>query len=180
VVVLGAVLFMIPVYVQAIQGFGALHAGLVLLPQDLVMAGGLVLGNRLSQRGHARASAVSGAALLTVTTALLLTLNVSSQAWIVALILGGRGLALALIVQPVLDALMVEVPLAKLADANTLFNVVQRVAGSFAIALLATLLERRERFHIARAFAGVQLAPAEASKPGVGVSMTGRPKGRAT
>ena len=157
-VVLGAVLFLIPIYVQSIQGYGALHAGLVLLPQDLVMAIGLVLSNRLSQRGLARPSAVAGAVLLTGTTALLLTTSLTSPAWVVALFLGGRGLALALIVQPVLDALMVGIPSSKLADANTLFNVVQRVAGSFAIALLATLLEQRERFHLTHALQGQQAA----------------------
>jgi len=148
-VVLGAVLFTIPVYVQAIQGFSAFHAGLVLLPQDLVMAVGFVLGNRLSRRGLARESAIGGALLLTATTAFLLATRVDSPAWQVAVILAGRELALALIVQPVLDALMMAIPRSKLADANTLFNVVQRVAASFAIALLMTLLEQRQHFHLA-------------------------------
>lgn len=147
-VVLGAVLFLMPVYIQAIQGFSALHAGLVLLPQDIVMAVGFVLSSRLSQQGRARASAVGGAVLLTATTALLLTLSVTTPSWLVAVMLAGRGLSLALIIQPVLDALMSRIPQSKLADANTLFNVVQRVAGSFAIALLATLLVQREGFHI--------------------------------
>lgn len=81
-VVLGAVLFLIPIYMQQIQGYSALHAGLVLLPQDLVMAAGLVLSNRLSQRGLARPSAVAGAVLLTGTTALLLTTSLTSPAWV--------------------------------------------------------------------------------------------------
>lgn len=148
--VLGAILFLIPIYIQAIQGFSALHAGLVLLPQDIVMAVGFVLGNRLTQRGLGRHSAVSGAILLTVTTALLLTTTVGSPDWAVALILAGRGLAVALIVQPVLDALMVGIPTSKLADANTLFNVIQRVSSSFAIAVLATFLEQRTQFHFAQ------------------------------
>lgn len=150
-VVLGAVLFLMPVYMQAIQGFSALHAGLVLLPQDILMAAGFVLSSKLSQHGRARASAVGGAVLLTATTALLLTLTLTTPSWLVAAMLAGRGLALALIIQPLLDALMLRIPHAKLADANTLFNVVQRVAGSFAIALIATLLEQREHFHIAAA-----------------------------
>jgi EmrB/QacA subfamily drug resistance transporter len=176
VVVLGAVLFMVPVYVQAIQGFSAFHAGLVLLPQDVVMAGGLVLGDRLSKRGLARASAIGGAGLLIATTAILLTLSVTTPSWMVATMLAGRGLALALIIQPILDALMRGIPMAKLADANTLFNVIQRVAGSFAIALLATLLEQRERFHLSQALHGVTL-PAFDSASGTGPSLAGLPEG---
>ncbi len=163
-VVLGAVLFVMPVYMQAIQGFSALHAGLVLLPQDIVMAAGFVLSSKLSQLGRARASAVGGAGLLTATTALLLTLNVSTPSWLVAVMLAGRGLALALIIQPLLDALILRIPQSKLADANTLFNVIQRVAGSFAIALLATLLEQRERFHVLAALRGLA-PPADVSAP---------------
>jgi EmrB/QacA subfamily drug resistance transporter len=171
-VVLVAVLFLMPVYVQAIQGFSALHAGLILLPQDIVMAAGFVLSNKLSQQGRARASAVGGAILLTATTALLLTLTLTTPSWLVAVILAGRGLALALIIQPLLDALMLRIPQSKLADANTLFNVVQRVAGSFAIALLATLLEQRERFHVSAALRGLKV-PADVSGP-TGLSEVGR------
>jgi hypothetical protein len=93
-----------------------------------------------------------------------------------AAMLAGRGLALALIIQPILDALMRGIPMAKLADANTLFNVVQRVAGSFAIALLATLLEQRERFHLSQALHGVTL-PAFDSASGIGPSLAGLPEG---
>jgi Major Facilitator Superfamily len=177
VVVLGAVLLMVPVYVQAIQGFSAFHAGLILLPQDVVMAGGLVLGDRLSKRGLARASAVGGAALLVTTTAILLALGVTTPSWIVAAMLAGRGLALALIIQPILDVLMRGIPMAKLADANTLFNVVQRVAGSFAIALLATLLEERERFHLSQALHGAPFQAFDPARSGIGPSLTGLPEG---
>jgi len=163
-VVLGTLLFLLPVYIQAIQGFSALHAGLVLLPQDLVMAPGFVLSNKLSQQGRARASAVGGGVLLTATTALLLTLTLTTPSLLVAIIMAGRGLGLALIVQPVLDALMVPIPQNKLPDANTLFNVVQRVAGSFAIALLATLLDQRESRHVSAALRGLHL-PADVSAP---------------
>lgn len=178
-VVLGAVLFLMPLYMQAIQGFSALHAGLVLVPQDVAMAAGFVLSNKLSQQGRARASAVGGALLLTATTALLLTLTVTTPSWVVAIMLAGRGLALALIVQPLLDALMLRIPQSKLADATTLFNVVQRVAGSFAIALLATLLEQRERFHITEALSrinvptggSIPVALPEAARPLVQIAM---------
>jgi hypothetical protein len=119
------------------------------------MAAGFVLSSKLSQRGRARASAVGGAVLLTATTALLLTLSVTTPSWLVAVMLAGRGLALALIIQPLLDALMSRIPQTKLADANTLFDVVQRVAGSFAIALLATFLEQRERLYVNAALRGL-------------------------
>jgi len=167
-VILGAVLFLMPVYMQAIQGFSALHAGIVLLPQDIVMAAGFVLSSKLSQQGRARASAIGGAVLLTATTALLLTLTLTTPSWLVAVMLAGRGLALALIIQPLLDALMSRVPQSKLADANTMFNVVQRVAGSFAIALLATLLEQRERFHIDAVLRGLNPQPDVSAPAGMG------------
>jgi hypothetical protein len=43
------------------------------------------------------------------------------------------------------------VPKAKLPDANTLFNVVERLTGSFGIATLATFLVSRDRFHVTEA-----------------------------
>ena len=59
-VVLFAALFLIPAYVQAVQGMSATEAGLVLLPQGLVMAAGTILGDVLSRRQQVRGAAIGG------------------------------------------------------------------------------------------------------------------------
>lgn len=144
-VVLFAVLFLLPVFIQNLQGRSALVAGLALLPQGLGTGLGTVLGQRLAARRGVRATVVLGMATLTAGTAVLLAIGVDTPVWATAALLSVRGLALGLIIQPLLGALIGGLPPEEAADGNTLFNVVQRLGGSLAIPLLATFFEARER-----------------------------------
>ena len=147
-VVTFGVLFLVPVFMQTVQGHTALVAGLTLLPQGIVMGLGTVAGMKVVERGYVRWSCIGGSILLVATTAALLLLDRATPAWETAAILSARGLALGLIIQPLLQALMGRLPRAELPDANTLFNVIQRVGGSFGIALLGTFFQHRETVRV--------------------------------
>jgi EmrB/QacA subfamily drug resistance transporter len=138
-VVLFAVLFLIPVFLQTVQHLSAFDAGLVLLPQGAVMGVGMALTHGLVQRGLIRQTTIAGMVVLTVTTATMLVIDSHTSVWLIAVILSGRGLALGLIVQPLLARMLDRIKADELADANTLFNVSERLSGSFGIALLASL-----------------------------------------
>jgi EmrB/QacA subfamily drug resistance transporter len=135
-VALFSVLFLLPILVQDLQRHGALASGLVLLPQGIVMG----LSTRL---GGSRAGILLGLAAIVATTALLLLVTVDTPLWVTALILAGRGLGLGLVIQPLLTGLVEGLPPAELADANTLFNVGQRLGGSVGVSLLATYFSLR-------------------------------------
>lgn len=137
--VLFAVLFLIPVYLQTVQHLSAFDAGLVLLPQGAVMGIGMGLTEGLVRRGLVRQTTIAGMVVLTVTTAAMLIIERQTPAWLTAAILSGRGLALGLVVQPLLARMLYRIPVDQLADANTLFNVGERLSGSFGIAILASV-----------------------------------------
>jgi hypothetical protein len=59
--------------------------------------------------------------------------------------LSGRGLALGLVIQPLLITIMGSLSPEQIPDGNTLFNVAQRLGGSIGIPLLATFFAVRER-----------------------------------
>lgn len=56
-----------------------------------------------------------------------------------ARVLAGRSASIGLIISPLLAALTGSLPPERIPDASTLFNVVNRVAGSFGIGLLVSL-----------------------------------------
>ena len=143
--VLFAVLFLMPVFIQDVQGGSATDAGLLLLPQGITMAAGTILGDVLTRRRVVRPSVIGGFVVLALTTADLTLLQAGTPGLEVALVLCGRGLSLGLIIQPLLVATLGELPPDELADANTLFNIVERVAGSFGVALVATFFQSRVR-----------------------------------
>lgn len=151
-VVLFVMLFLMPVFIQDVQGHTVLVAGLVLLPQGVLTGVGTVLGNKLSPKWGVRLTSIVGMAILTASTALLLAVEVSTSVWITAAILSGRGLALGLVIQPLLHAIIGGLPCEEVADGNTLFNVAQRLGGSVGIPLVATLFQVRVQTRISGAF----------------------------
>ena len=139
-------LFLVPVFMQSIQRFSAFEAGLALLPQGVVMGVGSVIGGYVMKVGRVRLSVLLGGVVLVVTTAAMLLIDVKTPGWETALILCGRGLAFGLITQPLLVGMMGSLSQADSAGASTLFNVIQRLGGSFGIGLLASIFAARGSF----------------------------------
>ncbi len=167
-VVLFAVLFLIPIFTLQVQGHSALVAGLVLFPQGIAMGLCSGLGEKLIAAVGLRTTVVSGMAVLTATTALLLTVSAQTPPWLIALLLTGRGAALGLTLQPLITGMLTRQSTADVTDVSTLFNVVQRVGGSLGIAGVAAFYQARAAgvtaFHdtvwllVAVALAGALLA----------------------
>ena len=147
-VVMFSMLFLIPIFMEDLQGSSALTAGLALLPQGLVTGVGAVLGNKLAPRWGMRASAALGMVILALCTALLLLVSISTPAWVTALILSGRGLAIGLTIQPLLLSMIGDLSPEEVPDGNTLFSVAERLGGSIGISLLATFFAARETTQI--------------------------------
>jgi hypothetical protein len=81
--------------------------------------------------------------VLTVTTGLLLFLDLGTPAWLTALLLTGRGLATGLVLTPLLTVMLHGLSRRELPDGNTLFTVTDNLSGSVGIALLATLFQHQ-------------------------------------
>ena len=154
-VVMFAMLFLLPIYMQNLQGLSPLIAGLALLPQGFVTGFGTVLGGVVAPRWGARRSTLLGMAILALSTATLLLLTRDTPAWLTAALLCGRGLALGLTIQPLLNVMLGDLSPAETPDGNTLFNVAERLGGSVGIALLATFFQQRERYHAEQVLAGL-------------------------
>ena len=144
--VLFAILFLLPVFMESIQGRSAAITGLALLPQGVVTGVGTWVGDKLSKKRSARSirlTTLLGMAILTVTTGMLLAVGIGTSDWEVAAILSGRGLALGLTIQPLLYATIGNLADRDVPDGNTLFNVMDRLGGSVGVSLLATFFQLR-------------------------------------
>ncbi|MGO8946563.1 MAG: DHA2 family efflux MFS transporter permease subunit [Ktedonobacterales bacterium] len=147
-VVMFSMLVLVPIFMEQLQGTSALTAGLALLPQGLVTGLGIGVGDWLARRWGVRTSVLLGMALLALTTASLLALTLTTPAWLTALLLSGRGLAVGLVIQPLLMAMLAGLTPPEVPDGNTLFNVAERLGGSVGIALLTTFFVRSVATHI--------------------------------
>ena len=146
-VVTWAAVFLLPVFVQSVQGRSALEAGLALLPQGLITGLSTVLAPRVLTRLTVRVTVLAGFAVLAVASLGLLLVTKTTSLWLIALILACRSVSIGLVINPLLQALTEPLRPDQLGDANTLFNTWQRIAGSFGIGLLAALYAARSRTH---------------------------------
>jgi predicted MFS family arabinose efflux permease len=146
-VVTWAAVFLLPVFVQSVQGRSALAAGLTLLPQGLITGLSMALAPRLLTGLTVRVTVLAGFAVLAVASLGLLVVDATTPLWLIALILACRSVSIGLVINPLLQALTGPLRPEQLGDANTLFNTWQRIAGSFGIGLLAALYATQARAH---------------------------------
>lgn len=146
-VVTFAAVFLLPVFVQSVQRHSAAAAGLALLPQGIITGLGTVLGRNLLTRISMRTTVVAGFAILTVASLGLLAIDARTSLAVTAAILTGRAAAIGLVITPLLYAVTSTLDTAQLADANSLFNIWQRIAGSLGIGLIAALFTTQTHIH---------------------------------
>ena len=149
-VCLYATIFVLPVYLQQLQGFTANQTGLVILPGALASAATMAVTARLSGRFDARISVVAGVAIFMVAMWQLshFTTLSGQHDFLWPMIL--RGIGLGLVFVPLTNLALADLPMDRIPNGTGLFNLLRQLGGSVGIALSATLLSRFEATDHAR------------------------------
>jgi len=140
--------FLLPLFLQTVQWHDSIHAGLVLMPGALMVAATMPLAGYLTDRIGSRLPASVGVALTAYSLYLFHRLDVNTGFWDILLVQIPRGVGIGFMMAPVMAAAMNAVPRHLAGTASALLNVAQRAGGSFGVALLATMLERRTITHL--------------------------------
>ena len=143
----GAV-FLIPVFMQEVQGKDTLQAGLLLAPQGLSAAAAMAISGWLTDRFGARPIVFIGVLALVAATLLLTGVTASTDNWSWILITSARGLGMGFAMMPNFAAAYVTLPQSAIARATAVSNTLQRISSSFGIAILATIVELRITAHL--------------------------------
>jgi DHA2 family multidrug resistance protein len=144
-------IFVLPPFLQSVQGHTAEQAGLLLLPGGLATSFVFILVGILVNKVDTRLLIGLGAGVLTLSILLLtwrLTLTTPDEAYFVPLVLRGMGIALQIV--PLSVVALGTLKPQQLGEGAGLYNLFRQLGGSFGIALLATLVDRRTNFHYAR------------------------------
>jgi len=163
------VLFYIPLFLQTVQGFGALDAGVTLLPQALVMAVLMPFAGRLYDRIGPRWPATIGVTIVAVATYLMhtLTLDTSREQLIWWLMLRAVGLGIAMM--PIMTGGLAAIPTAQVNAASAFNNVAQRTSAALGLAVLTALFIKQSAEQMAGRAA---LLPSHTAIPHLGGSST--------
>lgn len=135
-----AVLFYVPVFLQTAQGIGAFDAGLILLPQALVMAVTMPIAGRLYDKIGPRWPAVTGMVIMVVGTYLLRDLTLDTSREEIIYLLAFRALGMGMAMMPIMTGGIAAVPPSEVGTASAFNNVVQRTAAALGLAILTAVM----------------------------------------
>jgi len=140
-------IYLIPLFVQTVQGLTPMQAGLMLLPGGLLLGVAMPMSGYLADRVAARKLIISGIVLFVISSAWMGSTDVNTSFLAFTCWVALSRLALAL-VNPALNvAAIVALPASKLATGAGLINFSRQLGGAFGVNLLAMALERRMAFH---------------------------------
>ena len=134
------VVFLFSLFFQQVQGKSALYAGLMFLPMSGLIAGTNIVAGKLAGRYGARLPMLLGQPLAAAGLLVLLYVDSSTPAGLVALLLVPVALGCALTVPPLTAAMMEAVPAGRAGLAAGVLNSARQVAGGLAIALFGALV----------------------------------------
>ena len=140
VTALFGVMLLLPLYLQQVHGYDALHTGMMLMPQAATAALCMPLGGFLSDRIGPRPVVSFGLVLLVVGGVMLAQLQVDSPTAFIVAALALRGVAMGFAMMPGMAAGLARIPPHLTSRASSITNTAQRVGSSIGIAVLVTVL----------------------------------------
>ncbi|WP_241830359.1 DHA2 family efflux MFS transporter permease subunit [Parafrankia colletiae] len=134
-------MFLLPLYFQIARGQSALAAGLSLVPQGLGAMVAMPLAGRLADRRGAGYVVPIGMAVSLLGTLALTQIDAHTNEMALAAFLFVRGLGFGASMMPAMSAAYQTLSPAAVPRATTTLNILQRVGGSLATALVAVELQ---------------------------------------
>jgi EmrB/QacA subfamily drug resistance transporter len=152
-------LFLVPLFLQQVRGYGSFATGLYTLPQAIASAAMMPVAGRLFDRFGARPTVIAGQLLVGAGLWLLSRINATTTGgdMVVPLILWGLGMGLT--IMPLNTQVLNAAPPELVSRVTSLSGALFNVIGSLAIAGAATILTTRMAVHTAAA-AGPEAAAA--------------------
>jgi DHA2 family multidrug resistance protein len=140
-------LFAVPIFAQSVLGFTATQTGLLLAPGALASATGMILLGKLSNIVDPRFLIIIGAVGSSGVMFQLATITPQSGTDDLFWPLVCRGGFTVFMFLPLSLAVLGPLPKQDISAGSGFYNLTRQLGGSIGIALLTTLLDRRETFH---------------------------------
>jgi EmrB/QacA subfamily drug resistance transporter len=132
--------FLLPVFLQSVHGYGPLTTGLLLVPQAASAALLMPFGGRLTDRIGPRPVVVTGLVFLAISGIILARIDATTSVLTICFVMALRGIAMAFAMMPGMTAGLARIPRELTSRASSVTNTAQRVGMSIGIAVLVTFL----------------------------------------
>jgi len=145
-----ASLVLLPQYLETLLNYPAMQAGLALSPRGIGSFALTFIVGAIAARVDVRKLLVTGFLVGALTMFMLANLNLNAGYWDIFWPQVMQGGAMACMFIPLAAAAMSHVPRERMGNATSIFNLMRNIGGSIGIAVMTTLLTRRQQFHQTR------------------------------
>lgn len=139
--------FLMPMYLQNALGYTAIQSGAVFLPVGIIQGIISPIAGIASDKINPKIPIMVGLMLLAGSFFLNSKLSFLTEHDFIMISLYMRGLGMGMLFTPLSAISLSEVPREKMGQASGISNVVRQLAGSFGVAILATMLTTRVNYH---------------------------------
>jgi DHA2 family multidrug resistance protein len=149
--VLFGVVFILPLFLQNVQSFPPLEAGIILIPSGIAAGCMMPIVGQLSNRLDRRILLGVGMCITAASVYLfrsILAPQTPANSFVAPLILRGAGAGLQFV--PLSLLALDSINPKYLGDSSGLYNLFRQLGKSFGVAFIVTLVDQRERYHFAR------------------------------
>ncbi|AOM84112.1 MDR family MFS transporter [Salisediminibacterium beveridgei] len=136
-------IFLIPLLIQTVYGYGAIMTGLSFLPSALLMGLFMNVGGRMLDVKGPTIAAAGGLMVLSVSTFALGFLTMETALWFVFLLNGIRGIGMGLSNMPATTAGMNSIPEKLISRGSAMGNVVRQMSSALGIVFVSIYFEVR-------------------------------------
>ncbi len=141
-------IFMVPLFMENLRGYSAMETGVLMFPSAATAGLLMPISAKIADRFGAKPVVVAGIFLLGIGTMPLMYIDMDTSYEYIMLIMAIRGLGLGLFMMSVTVMGMADIPLSKVGQASSINNALRQVSGSMGIAILTTVLQNRQIFHL--------------------------------
>lgn len=142
-------IFLVPLFMENLRSYTAMQTGILMFPAAITSGLMMPVAAKLADRFGAKPVVIAGVAILAAGTLpfMYIDLDISYHTVLVVMVL--RGLGLGLFMMPATVLAMNTVPMALISRASAMNNAIRQISGSLGIALLTTVMQDRQIFHLA-------------------------------
>jgi drug resistance transporter, EmrB/QacA subfamily len=142
-------LFMVPLFMENVRDYTEMQTGILLLPAGLISGLMMPIAVRIAKRVGPKPVLLTGIIILGTASLPFINLDMDTGYYTILLVMILRGVGLGLFLMTATTMGMNALPLAKISRATSMKSVIRQVAGSFGIALLSTVIQHRQAYHLA-------------------------------
>ena len=141
--------FLLPLFLQNLRGFSALHSGLMVLFQALGAMVTMPISGRLYDKIGPRIPAIAGLVLTGLTSLWMQNIDIFTPDDALRMVLFIRGMGLGLAMMPVMTYALSAVPEKMTTQASSLMMVCRTLFASLGVAVFATMLDNFQKTNLA-------------------------------